>query len=149
MGKVNVKLMQGIEEAEGQVARDREAREVHASEADRNKEVPEKFPDKVKPGSDAQREPFTEYLKEQRKAKGKNTAVNEEKRDLKKSNKKQVFSFRAVISDINVWKAYATASGRTMEDIGSDAMNGYIRKHKLSETEQAVLNALMARSVDR
>ena len=146
MGKVNVKLMQGIEEAEGQVARDREAREVHASEADRNKEMPEKFPDKVKPGTDAQGKPFTEYLKEQRKPKGKNTAVNEEKRNL---NKKQVFSFRAVISDINVWKAYATASGRTMEDIGSEALNGYIRKHRLSETEQAVFNALIARSVDR
>lgn len=143
MSKVNVKLMQGIEEAEGQVARDREAREVHASEADRNKEVPEKFPDKVKPGSDAQREPFTEYLKEQRKPKGKNTAVNEEKRDFKKSNKKQVFSFRAVISDINVWKAYATATGRTMESIGTDAMNEYMKKHRMSDAEAAVFRALL------
>ncbi len=143
MGKVNVKLMQGIEEAEGQVARDREAREIHASEADRNKEVPEKFPDKVKPGSDAQREPFTEYLKEQRKPKGKNTAVNEEKRDFKKSNKKQVFSFRAVISDINVWKAYATATGRTMESIGTDAMNEYMKKHRMSDAEAAVFRALL------
>lgn len=59
------------------------------------------------------------------------------------------FSFRAIISDISVWKAYATACNRTMEDIGSDAMNSYIKKHKLTETEQAVFNALIARSVGR
>ena len=39
MGKVNVKLMQGIAEAEEQVARDREVQEIHAGEEDKNREV--------------------------------------------------------------------------------------------------------------
>lgn len=149
MGKVNVKLMQGIAEAEEQVARDREAQEIHAGEEDKNREVSEKSIDKVKPDSDAQQGHDTESFRGQRKSKGRSMAVNEEGRDSKKPNKKQVFSFRAVINDINIWKAYATASGKTMEEVGTEAMNGYIRRHKLSEKEQAVFDALMVRNVDR
>lgn len=149
MGKVNVKLLQGIEETEGQVARDREAQEVHAGEGDRDKEMLGKTPDNVKQDSDAQQGHDTESFRGQRKPKGRSMAVNEEGRDSKKPKKKQVFSFRAVINDINIWKAYATASGKTMEEVGTEAMNGYIRRHKLSEKEQAVFDALMVRNVDR
>lgn len=149
MGKVNVKLLQGIEEAEGQVAKDRETQEVHAGEGDRDKEMLGKSPDNLKQDLDVQQRHDAESFKEQRKPKGRSMAANEEGRDLKKSNKKQVFSFRAVINDINIWKTYATASGRTMEEVGTEAMNGYIRRHKLSQKEQAVFDALMVRNVDR
>lgn len=149
MGKVNVKLMQGIAEAEEQVARDREVQEIHAGEGDRDKEMPGKSPDNVKQDSDAQQGHDTESFNEQRKPKGRSMAANEKGRNSKKLNKKQVFSFRAAINDINIWKAYATASGKTMEEVGTEAMNGYIRRHKLSEKEQAVFDALMVRNVDR
>lgn len=145
MGKVNVKLMQGIAEAEEQVARDREAQEVHAGEEDKDKEMLGKSPDNVKQDSDAQQGHDAESFREQRKLKG----INKEGRDSKKSGKKQVFSFRAAIRDICIWKAFATASGRTMENIGTDAMNEYLKKHKLSETEQIIFNALIDRNADR
>lgn len=149
MGKVNVKLMQGIAEAEEQVARDREVQEIHAGEEDKNREVSEKSIDKVKPDSDAQKESITESLKKQRMPKEKSMSVNGEERDLKKSNKKQVFSFRAAINDICIWKAYVTARGMKMEDIATDAMKEYLKKHKLSETEQIIFNALIDRNADR
>lgn len=76
-------------------------------------------------------------------------SVNGEERDLKKSNKKQVFSFRAAINDICIWKAYVTARGMKMEDIATDAMKEYLKKHKLSETEQIIFNALIDRNADR
>lgn len=148
MGKVNVKLMQGIAEAEEQVARDREVQEIHAGEEDKNREVSEKSIDKVKPDSDAQKESITESLKKQRMPKERSMAVNEEGRDTKKSGKKQVFSFRADVNAINVWKAYSTASGMTMENIGTAAMNEYMRRHRLSGIEQAVFEALCAKAVD-
>ncbi len=149
MGKVNVKLMQGIAEAEEQVARDKEVQEIHAVEEDKDKEMLGKSPDNVKQDSDVQQGHDAESFRGQRKPKGRSMAVNEEGRDSKKSNKKQVFSFRAVINDINIWKAYATSCGRTMEDIGRDAMNEYLKKHKLSETEQIIFNALIDRNADR
>lgn len=148
MGKVNVKLMQGIAEAEEQVARDREAQEVHAGEEDKDKEMLGKSPDNVKQDSDAQQGHATESFREQRKPKGRSMAVNEEGRDSKKSKKKQVFSFRADVNAINVWKAYSTASGRTMEEVGTDCMNEYMRRHRLSGIEQAVFEALCAKAAD-
>lgn len=129
------------------MARAREAQEVHAG--DRDKEMLGKSPDNVKQDSDVQQGHDTESFNEQRKPKGRSMAANEKGRNSKKLNKKQVFSFRAVINDINIWKAYATASGKTMEEVGTEAMNGYIRRHKLSEKEQAVFDALMVRNVDR
>ena len=57
-------------------------------------------------------------------------------------SKKQVFSFRAMLADIMIWKAYAVASGKTMEDICNAAMYEYIKKHKLAGTEQAIFEAL-------
>lgn len=62
-----------------------------------------------------------------------------------KMSKKQVFSFRAILSDIVIWKAYAVASGKTMKDICNDAMYEYIKKHKLAGVEQAIFDAIKAR----
>ena len=58
---------------------------------------------------------------------------------------KQVFSFRAILSDIVIWKAYAVASGNTMEDICNAAMHEYLRRHKLAGAEQAIFDAIKAR----
>ena len=151
MGKVNMKLMQGIEAIEGQVKKNKEIQEDNISGKAINVEVSEISSDKTEQTSDVLQESQTEVSKEQEQAKKKRVVADDSKmkRNTNKSSQKHVFSFRALVSDISFWKSYAMASGRTMEDIGSDAMNSYIKKHKLTETEQAVFNALIARSVDR
>lgn len=35
-----------------------------------------------------------------------------------------------------------------MESIGTDALNEYMKRHRLSEAELAVFNALVAKNVD-
>lgn len=57
---------------------------------------------------------------------------------------KQVFSFRAMVSDIAIWRAYAIASGKTMAYISNAAMNEYLRRHKLNDAQMAVFEALKA-----
>ncbi len=56
-----------------------------------------------------------------------------------------MFSFRAPLNEIAIWKAFATATGETMEHIGCMAMNDYVKKHKLTGAELAVFEALKAR----
>ena len=58
--------------------------------------------------------------------------------------KKQVFSFRAGIHDIARWKAYATATGQTMESEGNPAMTEFLKNHPLTENEKVVFVALKA-----
>lgn len=68
----------------------------------------------------------------------------EEKANTKQ--KKQVFSFRATLDNIADWKAYATATGQTMENVGTAAMNEYLDRHKLTGAEQAIFEAMKAKS---
>jgi len=76
----------------------------------------------------------------------KNTPMRKKgKKETDKILKKQVFSFRAMVSDVTLWKAYATAKGQTVESIGNNAMHEYLKRHKLSETEQAIFEALKVR----
>ena len=70
--------------------------------------------------------------------------VAEEKPNTKQ--KKQVFSFRATLDNIADWKAYATATGQTMENVGTAAMNEYLDRHKLTGAEQAIFEAMKAKS---
>lgn len=67
-----------------------------------------------------------------------NEAENKENTTLQK----QVFSFRAAVIDIAAWRAYATATGQTIENLGTIAMNEYIKRHKLDGTDQVVFEAL-------
>ena len=138
MGKLDMKLLQGIEEAEGQIRKDRQ-KNVPV------KEIPEKKPEP--PAGKAHMPEKTE----------KNRELSEKERPCRKSQskgikeesgrkgRKQVFSFRALVGDINVWKAYATATGMAMEKIGTVAMNEYISRHKLTDAQQAVFEALKLR----
>lgn len=76
------------------------------------------------------------------------TPVAEEKAEEKPNTKqkKQVFSFRATLDNIADWKAYATATGQTMENVGTAAMNEYLDRHKLTGAEQAIFEAMKAKS---
>lgn len=75
------------------------------------------------------------------------TPVAEEKAEEKPNTKqkKQVFSFRATLDNIADWKAYATATGQTMENVGTAAMNEYLDRHKLTGAEQAIFEAMKSK----
>ena len=133
MGNLNMKLMQGIEETENQMQKEKQLQK--SGELER-KEAETKDIQKAagKPQS-AKGQP-----------KVKNTTMRKKvENESDKMSKKQVFSFRAILSDIVIWKAYAVASGKTMEDICNDAMYEYIKKHKLAGVEQAIFDVIKAR----
>lgn len=145
MGKVNVKLLQGIEDTEEQIKKEKQMPGNNGSDAGEKMEAPQKSSDTTSQSLDIAPETQTEHFKA--KEPGKKKRLAEESPKLKnaqdKSVKKQVFSFRATVRDINIWKAFATATGRTMESIGTDAMNEYMKKHRMSDVEAAVFRALL------
>lgn len=59
---------------------------------------------------------------------------------------KQVFSFRAAVNDIAVWRAYATATGMSLEKVANAALKEYVENHPLTGTEQVIFEALKARN---
>lgn len=77
-----------------------------------------------------------------------NSTPTAEKGEEKANTKpqKQVFSFRATLDDITDWKAYSTATGEKMENIGTAAMNEYLENHPLTGAEKAVFDAMKARN---
>lgn len=146
-----MKLLQGIEAFEEHIEKDKEMQEVHVPKKEKETEVSNKVSDKtkvvseVKPEAESQKEML--QTREQLKQKTVHMSSSKAKGSSNKMLQKQVFSFRAVTKDISIWKAYSTATARTMENIGTDAMNEYIKKHKLSEAESAVFNALIAKDI--
>ena len=131
MGRLKLKLMQGIEEAEGQMKKDKGQQAVPMPNVAEEKSAG-RFLDKAEKTP----EPPPKPKAAPKKAK-------------EKISPKQVFSFRASLPDITVWRAYATATGETMENIGCMAMNEYIKRHRLDGTEQAVFEALKAKNEDQ
>lgn len=53
---------------------------------------------------------------------------------------KQVFSFRGDKNKVKGWRLYATLSGMKVEDLGTFALEEYIKNNPLSEAEQEVFN---------
>lgn len=140
MGKMNMKLMQGIGETEGLFQKEKqpETNEIPAAKKEQ-KDM------KSEGGKNAPSGSIKKTSEDTKKAElPKNRTKTKKKVD---KGQKQVFSFRAFIEDINIWKAYVTAVGSetTMEKIGSEAMKEYINRHKLSGPELAVFEALLAR----
>lgn len=134
MGKLNMKLMQGIEATEHQIQTQKQDK--------MSQSVPERTETGKLPESHQKFQTAHEQTKNTKKSK-----INKNKPDTR--SQKQVFSFRATVGDINIWRAYATASSKKIEYIGVAAMNEYLKKHKLTGAEQAVFEALMAREEDR
>lgn len=130
MGKINLKLMQGIEESEKQIQIEKQPQESSVPH------VVEKRPSEEPSGE----------IGEAPEPSPKSTATpKKEKQKEKGREKKQVFSFRAPLSEIALWKAFAMATGETMENIGCMAMSEYIKRYKLSGAELAVFEAIKAR----
>lgn len=134
MGKLNLKLMQGIEKEEEQIS------DAHPDKSIKNaKETRKESGGKVMP-SDSSPKASTSSKREESGKSGSKSKKEKGKSDKKD---KQVFSFRAFIENINIWKAYALAAGITMEEFGSNAANEYMSRHKLSGPELAVFEALL------
>lgn len=134
MGGINIKLMQGIDETENKMQKEKQTQKAEEKE---NMENETKGIQKTagKPQT-AKKQPSTK----------KNTGMGKKNgNEPGNMQKKQVFSFRAILSDIVIWKAYAVASGNTMEDICNAAMHEYLRGHKLAGAEQAIFDAIKAR----
>lgn len=131
--EVNIKLMKGIEEAENQVQTGKQTPKA---------EEKEKVENELQNTQEAVRKSQT--VKRQQKVK--NTTMRKKvENEPNKMSKKQVFSFRAILSDIVIWKAYAVATGKTMENVCNAAMHEYLKKHKLSGAEQVIFDAIKAR----
>ena len=134
MGGVNMKLMQGIDETENQMQKEKQTQKVEKPMRKEAvikdaKEIAGKY-------QKAEKQPRTK----------KNTSIGKKSGNAPdKMQKKQVFSFRALIKDISMWRANAVASGKSMEDICNVAMNEYLKKHKLADVEQAIFEALKTR----
>lgn len=140
MGKMNMKLMQGIGETEGLFQKEKQPETNEIPAAKREQKDMKSEGEKNAPSGSIKK-----TSEDTKKAElPKNRTKTKKKVD---KGQKQVFSFRAFIEDINIWKAYVTAVGSetTMEKIGSEAMKEYINRHKLSGPELAVFEALLAR----
>lgn len=125
--------MKGIEEAENQMQKEKQPPKS---------EEPVKKEEKNKDIQKAAGKP--QSAKKQSKANSTPMRKKDDKEE-DKMFKKQVFSFRAMLNDIVIWKAYAVASGKTMEDICNAAMYEYLKKHKLAGIEQTIFDAIKAR----
>lgn len=133
MGGINIKLMQGIDDAENQLQKEKQTQKA---------EEKENMENETKGIQKTAGKPQT--AKGQQKVK--NTTMRKKAViEPDKMSKKQVFSFRAMLSDIAIWKAYAIATGQTIESIGNNAMHEYLKRHRLSDTEQVIFEALKAR----
>ena len=133
MGGVNMKLMKGIDDAENQLQKEKQTPKIE--EAMRKETGTENNKGTVRNPQKSEKQPRAKKTSMRKKA-----VIEPDK-----MTKKQVFSFRAVLTDIAIWKAYAIATGQTVESIGNNAMNEYLKKHKLSGAERVIFDAVKAR----
>ena len=133
MGGVNMKLMKSIDDAENQLQKEKQTPKIE--EAMRKETGTENNKGTVGNPQKSEKQPRAKKTSMRKKA-----VIEPDK-----MSKKQVFSFRAVLTDIAIWKAYAIATGQTVESIGNNAMNEYLKKHKLSGAERVIFDAVKAR----
>ena len=72
-----------------------------------------------------------------------------DKNEANTKRKKQTFSFRAAVENIINWKAYATATGQTMETLCTAAINEYLTNHTLTGNEQIIFEAMKERDKNK
>ena len=133
MGGVNMKLMKGIDDAENQLQKEKQTPKIE--EAMRKETGTENNKGTVRNPQKSEKQPRAKKTSMRKKA-----VIEPDK-----MSKKQVFSFRVVLTDIAIWKAYAIATGQTVESIGNNAMNEYLKKHKVSGAERVIFDAVKAR----
>lgn len=64
----------------------------------------------------------------------------------------KVFSFRAVVDDVDQWRLYAAIKGEKVDEIGAAAMREYIKSHPLKDEEKALfdkrIESMKARNIE-
>lgn len=133
MGRLNLKLMQGIEESEKQIQKEKQAQELLVPEAVEEEPAEEPSGEIGEASEPSPKSKATPKKEKQKKEKEKGR------------EEKQVFSFRASLGEIARWRAFTTATGEKIEHIGCMAMNEFMKNHKLTGAELAVFEALLAR----
>ena len=143
MGKLNLKLMQGIEREEAQIQKEKQVLDTHPDKSiGKTEETRKESGGREMPSESSVKAPTGSKKEGTRK----NGTKSKKKENTDKKDK-QVFSFRAALSDINIWKFFCHAKSQKMEQMASDALNEYVSRHmhQLSDTERMVFEALMAR----
>lgn len=138
---LNLKLMQGIEREEAQIQKDKQVSDTHPNKPIGNTEETRKESGGREMLSESSAKAPTGSKKEGARKSG----TKSKKKENTDKKDKQVFSFRATLSDISTWRFFATSTSQTMEQMASSALNEYVSKHKLSDSERMVFEALMAR----
>ena len=52
----------------------------------------------------------------------------------------KVFSFRGTVYDVDQWRLYAAIRGVKVDDIGTEAMREYLKRHPLRAEEKALFD---------
>lgn len=60
----------------------------------------------------------------------------------KKIDDTKVFSFRGWKDEVDQWRLYASAKGMKIDEVGSAAMNEYIKRHPITAEEGELQKAL-------
>ena len=60
----------------------------------------------------------------------------------KKIDDTKVFSFRGWKDEVDQWRLYASAKGMKIDEVGSAAMNEYIKRHPVTAEESELQKAL-------
>ena len=138
---LNLKLMQGIEREEQQIQKERQVSDTHSDKSTgKMEETRKESGGREMPSGSSVKAPTGSKKEETRKS-----GTKSKKKENTDKKDKQVFSFRATLSDINTWKFFATSTSQTMEQMASNALNEYVGRHKLSDSERMVFEALKAR----
>lgn len=70
--------------------------------------------------------------------------VKEEPTESPQKAQKKVFSFRADVDQINSWRVWADAKGLKVEELGTLAINEYIKKHPLTADQKKIYELKLA-----
>lgn len=129
MGKPNMQLSKGIEEQENAISRKKQMEEKMKQREEKIKEA-------------VQKTGMQRNIQKPRTVPEGESMLKEDENKADAKQKKQTFSFRAPLDDIAAWRAYSTATGMTMENMGVAAMNEYLKNHSLSGTDQVIFDAM-------
>lgn len=79
-----------------------------------------------------------------RKTGGKSQKSPEKPQKAQEKAQKKVFSFRAEVDQVDSWRVWADAKGLKVEELGSLAINDYIKKHPLTADQKKIYELKLA-----
>lgn len=78
-----------------------------------------------------------------------NGTAQEKSIEKPKKAVKKVFSFRAESDKVDSWRLWADAAGIKVDDLGTEAINEYIRKHPLTEDQKKIYELKAAQKEEK